>query len=130
MRKFKFAKLVRDKIVEGIISVGNKPAWRTLSTPKYIEELKKKLLEEAQEIPQTDNTEVVKELADVQEIIDNLIAALQVSPTEFKKIQAAKNAKNGSFQKRQYIDTVEAQDDSEWTKYYLAHPGKYAEVKD
>ena len=42
MRKFKFAKLVRDKIVKGIQEAGNKPVYHILSQEEYIEELKKK----------------------------------------------------------------------------------------
>jgi len=34
MRKFRFAKLVRDKIVEDIIATGGKPEWEVLSGKK------------------------------------------------------------------------------------------------
>lgn len=131
MRKFKFSKLVRDKIVDGIISVGNKPDWRKLEKPEYIEELKKKMVEETMEVPGTKNPEeLVKELADVQEIIDNLLETLKVSKKRFAEIQKKKNEKAGSFKKRQFIEDVETNDDdSEWVKYYLANSDKYPEIK-
>lgn len=131
MRKFEFKKLVRDKIVEGIISVGNKPNWKTLSEEEFVIELKKKIVEEALEVPRTeDPTEVVKELADVQEIIDNLLETLKVSKEKFAQIQKKKNEYRGSFKKRQYIDTVETSDEAtKWVQYYLDNPDKYPEVK-
>lgn len=131
MRKFKFAKLVRDKIVDQIVSNGNKPNWRVLSDEDYIKELKNKILEEASEISKSEDSEdLVKELADVQEIVDNLLDTLKVSKKQFKEIQNKKNKKAGSFKKRLYIEYVETTDDEgEWTKYNLAHPDKYPEIK-
>jgi len=79
MRKFKFEKLVRDKIVDAIIANGNHPNWKTLSDKEYIDELKKKIIEEASELINSEGEELLKELVDIQEIIDNLLLALQVS---------------------------------------------------
>jgi len=50
VRKFRFSKLVRDKIVEDIISNSGTPRWKTLSGREYIQELKKKLVEEGLEL--------------------------------------------------------------------------------
>lgn len=129
MREFKFAKLVRDKIIQGIIDAGNTTDWRTLSDKEYIIELKKKVFEEAQEIPSAQGEDLIKELADVQEIIDNLLLALNVTKEEFQDIQNKKNDKAGSFKNKQYIESVKAKDDSEWIDYYLASPEKYPEIK-
>ncbi len=131
MRRFKFSKLVRDKIVESIISVGNKPNWKTLSDEDFVKELKNKIVEEAAEVPRTgDPQEVVKELADLQELIDNLLPVLGVSEKEFKEIQKKKNEDRGSFKKRQYIEDVETSDEvTKWVQYYLANPDKYPEIK-
>ena len=129
MRKFKFSKLVRDKIVEDIISNGGKPKWKTLSNKEYIHELKKKLVEETLELLNAEGSEIPEELADVQEIIDNLLAALVITKNKFTEIQKKKNHKRGSFKKRQYIDTVEVEDSAEVVKFYLDHPDKYPEVK-
>jgi predicted house-cleaning noncanonical NTP pyrophosphatase (MazG superfamily) len=132
MRKFEFKKLVRDKIVESIISVGNTPHFRTLSDREFIEELKKKIVEEALEVPRTnDPKEVVKELADVQEIIDCLLTALKVPKDKFLKVRKDKNKERGAFKKRLYVDTVETSNEvTKWVKYYLDNPDKYPEVKE
>lgn len=131
MRTFKFSKLVRDKIVESIVSVGNKPNWKTLSDEEFVKELKKKIVEEALEVPRTnDPKEVVKELADLQELIDNLLPVLGVSQKKFKEIQEMKNEDRGSFKKRQYVEDVETNDTvTKWVQYYLDNPDKYPEVK-
>ena len=130
IRKFRFEKLVRDKIVEGIVNAGNIPHYYKLNKKDYIKELKKKLLEEALEFPKAkNNKEIVEEIADIQEIIDNLILVLKVSKSDLAKIQKVKNKIRGSFKKRLYIDTVEAINNSEWVKYYLANPDKYPEIK-
>lgn len=129
MRKFRFSKLVRDNIVDAIIASGNIPQWKTLSDKEYIEELKKKLQEESMELTDASSEEVVKEIADIQEIIDNLLEVLKVSKEELKEAQKTKNDKNGSFKKRQYIDIVEVKDDAREIEYYLKYPHKYPEVK-
>jgi len=131
MRKFKFSKLVRDKIVKRIISDGNKPNWRELTEGEYIQELKNKILEESLEIPKSkNNDDLIKELADIQEIIDNLLEVLKISKPKFKQIQDKKNEKAGSFKKRLYIEDVETKKEkTEWVKYYLSNPDKYPEIK-
>ncbi|OGM31960.1 hypothetical protein A2803_02630 [Candidatus Woesebacteria bacterium RIFCSPHIGHO2_01_FULL_44_21] len=129
MRKFKFEKLVRDKIVDAIIANGNHPNWKTLSDKEYIDELKKKIIEEASELINSEGEELLKELVDIQEIIDNLLLALQVSKEKLLEVQNKKNQERGSFKKRQYIGTVEVKDDAPEIKSYLEHPDKYPEVK-
>lgn len=122
---------MRDKIVDGIIAAGNLPHYRELSEGEYIKELKKKLLEEAQELPTVeDKLELLKELADIQEVLDNLSYTLKVPKVEMQKLQTDKNEKNGSFKKRLFVDYVETKDDSEWIEYYLKSPDKYPEIKD
>lgn len=129
MRRFRFAKLVRDKIVQEIIDAGNTPKWRTLTNEEYVEELKKKLLEEMHEVSRADNQEIISELADVQEIIDSLLQTLHVTKKDLQAAQTKKNKKAGAFRNKQYIESVETNDASEWVNYYKAHPDKYPEIK-
>ncbi len=129
MRTFKFSKLVRDKIVGSIISNGGNPRWKTLSKKDYIEELKKKMIEESSELISVTKEELVEEIADLQEIIDNLIKTLDVSKQDLAKIQKEKNKKKGSFKKRHYVDKVEVENNAKEIEYYLKSPEKYPEVK-
>ncbi len=129
MRRFRFHKLVRDKIVEGIESAGNRANWRILSEEEFVTELKKKVAEEAAEIPSTEGKELVKELADLQEVIGALLVSLSVPDEEFATVRKKKNDKAGAFEKKIFIEEVEAKDDSEWVEYYLKSPEKYPEIK-
>jgi predicted house-cleaning noncanonical NTP pyrophosphatase (MazG superfamily) len=127
-RKFSFKKLVRDKIVDSIKDAGGKPSYHKLNNKSFVGELKKKLVEEALEIPsETDRDKLLQEIADVQEVIDSLIDVLKSSKKEIQKIQKIKNQKIGSFKKRLYIEQVEVNKDSKWINYYLANPDKYPE---
>ncbi len=129
MRRFKFSKLVRDKIVDAITSHGNIPHWKVLTDSEYILELKKKIIEEAPELLNATGAEVVEELADLQEIIDNLLVALNIPKDELKKAQEKKNQQRGSFKSKHYIEEVDAQDGASEIDYYLKFPEKYPEVK-
>lgn len=130
VRIFRFGKLVRDNIVKGIIAVGNKPDFRTLMTDEYIEELKKKVLEEAAELPKARNKdEIIEEIADIEEAVETLLSMISVPRSKIKQLQREKNNKRGSFRKRYYIESVEVEPDSEWLKYYLDNPDKYPEIK-
>ncbi len=129
MRRFKFSKLVRDKIVQSIIDAGNIPHWRILTEDDYIHELKKKMGEEAKEILSAQGDDLVKELADMEEIIENLLNILKVSKKQLSEVQKKRNEADGSFKNRQYVDEVEAKIDSEWIRYYLKSPEKYPEIK-
>lgn len=72
MRKFRFNKLVRDKIVDGMRSVGGKPNHRVLNNEEFKIELIRKIQEEAKEFELQPNDDIVELLADVQEVLDTL----------------------------------------------------------
>lgn len=130
MRKFKSGRLVRDKIIEGIFKSGNKVKYRTLDGNEYIEELKKKLSEEAREITQaSDEKEIIKEIVDLQETLDSLTEALGTTKKEVKKSQRRKNQKAGSFKKKLFVEEVEVSESSGWLQYYLSRPELFPEIK-
>lgn len=129
MREFKFEKLVRDKIVEDMIAGGDTPKWKKLTDSEFINELKRKIIEESVEVPTAQGEDLIKELADLQELMDNLLEAVSVTKEEFIKIQNKKNEKAGSFKKRQFISTVQVKEDSKWINYYLENSDRYPEIK-
>lgn len=128
MRKFRFDKLVRDKIPDDQRSHGDIIKLRTLNGAEYIEALKQKIIEESQEIDAANREEAIKELADLQEVIDCLAEALNANKAEIADIQAAKRTKAGSFKERLFIETVEVADNNPWIKHYLANSDRYPEV--
>lgn len=129
MRKFQLNKLVRDKIVDEMIVIGDTPTWRKLSQKEYILALKKKLVEESNEVLNASNKDVLDELATTQEVVDALLNTLQISKIDFAKIQQKKNTEKGSFKKKLFVEFLEAEAGSKWANYFGADPKKYPEVK-
>ncbi len=128
MRKFKFEKLVRDKIEKRIKSRGANVDSFVLDDKQYIEELKNKLLEETKEFVSAERKKLIEELADVQEVINYLLLTLDVDKEKLEEKQRAKIKERGSFNRRIYIRSVEVQNDDPWVDYYSSRPHKYPEV--
>jgi len=128
MPKFKFSKLVRDNIVDQQIASGAKPNFRQLSKAEHIHELINKITEEAREIENAEAGEVVAEIADVQQVIDDLKVALSITNEDVVKAQEAKSSKNGTFKKGLFVDYVEVTEDNPWVEYYRENADRYSEI--
>jgi predicted house-cleaning noncanonical NTP pyrophosphatase (MazG superfamily) len=128
MPKFRFAKLVRDDIVDQRLAAGSKPDYRILDKSEHVQELIKKIVEEAQEIPTAASGKLAEEIADVQQAVDDLREKLGVSSEEVAKAQQAKNEKAGAFKKGVYIESLEIDDDDEWVPYFRKNADRYPEV--
>ncbi|MCA9375330.1 nucleoside triphosphate pyrophosphohydrolase, partial [Candidatus Dojkabacteria bacterium] len=128
---FKFAKLVRDKILPHMEGNNQRARGvRKLSDSEFIKELIKKILEESNEMVNvSDQDELKKELADVYEVLDYLKEALKLTDEELEDLKKRKRDKNGGFSERMYIEDVGVEEDNEWYQYYLDNPEKYPEVK-
>jgi len=129
MPRFKFAKLVRDKIVDNQIASGAKPSFRQLSNNEHRRELVNKIIEEAREIIQAEPKKVATEIADVQQALDDLKDKYGLTDEDVRHAQKLKNDKNGPFKKGHYIDYVEVDEDDQWVKYYRANSDRYPEIK-
>lgn len=93
-------KLVRDNIPEIIEAAGNKFAVEVLSPQEYQQALRRKLIEEAQEAAAANGQELVKELADLYEVIDALLAVSQLEEEGVLAMQQQLREERGGFQKR------------------------------
>ncbi|MBC7459662.1 hypothetical protein H7200_03055 [Candidatus Saccharibacteria bacterium] len=104
--------------------------YQTLDPLAFKKALVAKIFEEAAEIPilDTKNDEVLSEIADVQAVIDSLTTAYGYTKEEVAAAQQHKANKNGTFEKRAYIEYVELKDDSEWIDYFRKSPEKYEEI--
>lgn len=131
MRYFKFEKLVRDKIVPGMLSNNQDPrGTRRLDDDEFITELIRKVLEEANEMKNVKSKDELKyELADVYEVLDYIKEVLQITDSELAELKEQKREKNGVFDERMYIEDVGVEEDCKWLQYYLDNPDKYPEVK-
>lgn len=96
-----YDKWVRDNIPD-IIRINNGTcSIRTLETHEIGHYAAKKLVEEIEEFKMAkSDEEAVKELADIQDVMDEYLKAKNISPDEFRRIRDEKNNKNGRFEKR------------------------------
>jgi predicted house-cleaning noncanonical NTP pyrophosphatase (MazG superfamily) len=127
MPTFKLSKLVRDKIIDDQIANGEKPKYRKLDRGEHITALIDKIIEETKELKSTDQTEVIGEIADIQQAIDDLIEIYGITKDELVEIQVTKAEKKGTFAKGLYIDTLEVPENSKWTTYYRKDPKRFPE---
>ena len=99
-----YGKLVRDRIIDIITANGEKPIYHTLSDEEYLNELHKKLFEEAKEFVEEDSPE---ELADLLEVIYAIAKHKNINMEDVEKERVKKREKRGGFEDKIYLETVE-----------------------
>lgn len=127
-RKFEYKKLVRDNILDSMLDSGSKVTYRELTGQEYIEALKAKFLEEAAELEPDDQDELFKEISDLQEVLDCLVAAIGKTKADVQAAQIKKIEKAGSFKRGIYVDTVSVRPDDPWLEYLSNNPDRYKEI--
>ena len=131
MVRFYLQKLVRDKVVKKCLDDPEflHTEYRTLDKQEFRRELLRKVHEEVDEIPLDDNQrdESLKELADLQEVVDTLRQDFGFSIEQVQEAMARKKQDNGGFDNRHYIEYNDFTDDSRWVEVLRAQPGKYHE---
>lgn len=132
MPTFRYDKLVRDKIAQWHVESGHTPTYRHLEGEEHIKALCKKLHEESDEVDGALTTEeLAEELADVQQIIDDICAIKGITKTELEQTQQKKRDRKGGFLDGVYIEQVYMPNDADkWVTYCRKEPTKYPEIKD
>jgi len=127
---FQFNKLVRDKLPAVYTELNEKIVFRKLRGVELLRRLGEKLLEEVAEIPFEEGTreQIIDELSDVEQVMDDIKAQLDISDEEIRAAKSKKFAKKGGFSDGIFVETIELTDDDEWVKYYRQEPNKYAEL--
>lgn len=130
MPTFLFQKLIRDKILDLHIQEGHDIKYEFLQGEELITALRKKLHEEADEIPvrAKADDEIIEEIADVRQILADMQAQYGISDETVEKVRQQKFDKKGGFEKGIYIESVTLGENDKWTAYYRAAPDKYPEV--
>ena len=109
--KYVYNKLVRDKIPENINAVeGRSCNYKILNDKEYLQELDKKILEEAHEFIEEHS---VEELADLMEVIFAVMKNRSISMEEVENARQIKNNKKGSFHNKIYLMDVEQEEHDE-----------------
>jgi predicted house-cleaning noncanonical NTP pyrophosphatase (MazG superfamily) len=99
MRK-EYDKLVRDHIPEIIRQDGRQCGVEVMREEEYVHALKEKLVEEAQEAADARPEDLVKELADLSEVIDALIIACGFDRQVVVVKQEERRRSRGGFERR------------------------------
>lgn len=103
--KYIYNKLVRDKIPENIDKMeGRKSNYKILEDKEYIEELDKKLFEEAHEFIEEHS---VEELADLMEVVYTIMKINNISINDVENARKIKKDKKGGFNNKIYLIDVE-----------------------
>src|SRR5579859_1084526 len=96
-----YNKLVRDRIPDVIHARGARAIVHPLDEAAYLSELKKKLLEEAEEVMRAASFgEVLEELADVLQVLESLAEAHGVQISAVQSRMDAKKKERGAFAQR------------------------------
>lgn len=129
MPRFRFQKLVRDKLPSSYAALDQKIVSRRLVGKELRNALRAKLIEEAAEIPFEDGSrkDLVNEISDVQQVLDDMKSACGLSDEEVARAQEKKLMKKGGFAEGVFVETIELNDDDEWVDYYRKDPEKYPE---
>lgn len=129
MPRFRFAKLVRDRIVEHQLASGAVSVYRSLTPEEHKSELINKIIEESREIIQAKPEEVAMEIADVQQALDDLKDRYGLTDEDVAEAQSQKNEKYGAFKDGLYVDYVEVENNSKWAAYYRKNADRYPEIE-
>lgn len=112
--KKEYNKLVRDLIPEILLEAGLNFEITTLPEIEYRQALRKKIIEEAQELAESNAEHLVTELADLYEVIDALIRSYGISPEAIVKKQNQRRIERGGFKQRiQLVWTEESSDNAD-----------------
>jgi len=103
--------------------------YRILNDEEYQTELIKKVGEEADEVPEfgKNKAETLKELADLQTVVDSLRKLNNFTEAEIQDAMLSKEKYRGNFDLRHYVEYVDTAYDSEWTEVFRSQPDKYRE---
>jgi len=99
-----YNKLVRDRIPEIIKADGCKLIVRKLSEKRFKEETLKKVVKEANELLNSKNREeLIKECADLQEILMAVMETNKITCAELNKVRNKRKKDRGAFTKRIFL---------------------------
>lgn len=82
---------------------------KILCEEEFKEELLKKLVEEAREVLEAkdENKELIKELADVLEVMENIMSIFKLDKNEIEKMQKERRTSRGGFEKKLFLEYIE-----------------------
>ncbi len=104
----KWNKLVRDRMIENLTTKGINIKVSILQDEEYQKALNEKLLEEANEVVNSETKEeLTEEIADLMEVMETIIKNRNISLEEIKKVKEEKKAKRGGFDDKVFLISTE-----------------------
>lgn len=103
MKKVFHKKLIRDKIPQIIEAAGDKYEVRVMGKREFEKELKKKLVEEANELIKTPRKDLLNEMADVLELLKSIANFYKIDFKLLEEKQVQKRKERGGFKKRLFL---------------------------
>ena len=100
MGKVIYNKLIRDQIPEIIHASGKKCETVVMTDEDFGQALRAKLVEEAQEIKNAGPADLVTELADLCEVMEELMESNGITKEQVTAIQTLRRQDRGGFKKR------------------------------
>ena len=131
-RRFKIGTLVRDKMPERIEKLGGYVNFQHLDADGYLQHLRLKLKEEAEELCKAATPkEIQEEIADVLEVLQAFAKKNGLKWVHIEKKRLQKRDERGGFKRGTFVEFVEVEafDDSHpIVQYCLANPEDYPEI--
>ncbi|UTX51700.1 nucleoside triphosphate pyrophosphohydrolase [Candidatus Saccharibacteria bacterium TM7i] len=131
MPTFVYEKLVRNNIPSFHDEAGHKSTVKKLEGSELTSALTAKLHEEADEVNAAlTQDELIEELADVQQVIEDLCLTNNIPKEQLLEVMTKKSERKGGFSEGYYIETVTMpNEDDKWVTYCRNAPDKYPEIK-
>ena len=95
-----YNKLIRDRIPEIIEQSGKEFAIETMNEDEFQEALFAKLIEESIEASESGNTRLIKEIADILEVIDAILINFEIEIKTVLDLKAKRRLERGGFEKK------------------------------
>jgi predicted house-cleaning noncanonical NTP pyrophosphatase (MazG superfamily) len=95
-----YNKLIRDRIPEIIRRNNLQCDITTMNEEEFRQALRTKLQEEAQEVAEADEDELITELTDLYEVIDTLMTTYHINPEAVRNMQIRRRQERGGFTQR------------------------------
>lgn len=129
MPTFKLNKIVKDLLVKKSEDLGIKVEYIRLEGEEAILALFTKFNEELKELQwEKEPDKRLKELVDIQMIVNELLNLLQISKEDFQKIIDQQTNEKWSFSQKLYVHTMKMSEDNQRCEYYRKDPEKYPEI--
>jgi predicted house-cleaning noncanonical NTP pyrophosphatase (MazG superfamily) len=99
-------KLVRDRIPQIIDGLGKSAVWRRLGDDEFKSALRAKMLEEAEELAASADDALLWELADLEEVIEAILSAYNLTREDLEAARQRKNEERGAFARRILLESI------------------------